>query len=43
MLELEIFFRLQNRVSVFEILIFNHDIWRNVHYIRITNLFFKEL
>ena len=26
-------FHLQNRVSIFEILIFSQDIWGNVHYV----------
>ena len=30
---LSVLFHLQNRGSVFEILIFSQDIWENVHYV----------
>ena len=35
---LSVLFHLQNRVSVFEILIFSQDIWGNVHYVPEINL-----
>ena len=35
---LSVLFHLQNRVSVFEILIFSQDIWENVHYVPEINL-----
>ena len=33
-----VLFHLQNRVTVFEILIFSQDIWGDVHYVREINL-----
>ena len=35
---LSVLFHLQNRVSVFEVLIFSQDIWGNVHYVSEINL-----
>ena len=35
---LSVLFHLQNRVSVFEILIFSQDIWGDVHYVPKINL-----